>query len=73
MEANERESVKRLLIEAIGENKVLHSKAELEVYRRDAFTQLMNENERDRFSSDFAVLPETTADSAKGLDNRCGA
>lgn len=65
MEANERESVKELLIEAIGENKVLHGKADLQVYRRDAFTQLMSEDERERYSPDFAVLPETTADVQK--------
>ncbi|HUW42630.1 MAG TPA: FAD-binding oxidoreductase, partial [Thermoplasmata archaeon] len=65
MEASKREPVKKLLIEAIGENKVLHSEADLQVYRREAFTQLMNENEIDRYFPDFAVLPETTADVQK--------
>jgi FAD/FMN-containing dehydrogenase len=65
MKVDEHEIVKKLLIEAIGENKVLHNKTDLQAYGVEIYTRLMDENEKDRYFPDFAVLPETTTDVQK--------
>ena len=62
MDSNIREIVKKSLIEALGENKVLFSDSDLQVYRSESFSRLMSEHEKGRSSPGFAVLPETTAD-----------
>ena len=62
MDSNIREIVKKSLIEALSENKVLFSDSDLQVYRSESFSRLMSEHEKGRSSPDFAVLPETAAD-----------
>ncbi|UCE92082.1 MAG: FAD-binding oxidoreductase [Methanobacteriota archaeon] len=65
MDPEIREKVRRSLVEAIGEGRVLHAETDLRAYRSDYFYQLIANGDRDRYAPDFAVLPETTPDVQK--------
>jgi len=60
-----REKVRKSLIEAIGEEKVLWTETDLQAYKADSFYRLMADDDRGLYSLDFAVLPETTSDVQK--------
>lgn len=60
-----REKVRKSLIEAIGEEKVLWTETDLQAYKSDSFYRLMADDDRGLYSLDFAVLPETTSDVQK--------
>jgi len=60
-----REKVRKSLIEAIGEEKVLWTETDLQAYKSDSFYRLMADDDRGLYSLDFAVLPETTSDVRK--------
>lgn len=60
-----REKVRKSLVEAIGEEKVLWTETDLQAYKSDSFYRLMADDDRGLYSLDFAVLPETTSDVQK--------
>lgn len=55
-------AVKGSLIEAVGESRVFWAESDLQAYRSESFSRLMRDDERCRYSPDFAVLPETTSE-----------
>ena len=65
MDPGEREAIKRALAVAIGEEKVLWQGADLSPYSSGNFVYAVRVGDKERYTPDFAVLPETTEDVRK--------
>ena len=65
MDSESRNRIKKSLIAALGESKVFFEKSDLEPYSTDSYIRIIKVGEKDKYSPDFAVLPESTSDVQK--------
>jgi glycolate oxidase len=62
MDSGEREAIRKSLAAAIGEEKVLWQEADLSPYSNYNIVYALKVGDKERYSPDFAALPETTED-----------
>jgi FAD/FMN-containing dehydrogenase len=65
MDEETREKIKRSLIAVLGEERALWSDADLAPYSTDQYIHAVKVGEKERYSPDFAVLPQTTEEVRK--------